>query len=137
MGAGSIDLLAILKLRKRGLLPDNFSIAEIGAQQLSNSALRDGYIVNAFAEAFNVPPRSFHAASGKTDTTGVETLPDDAPFARDFWEWLGCTYMAADVDTSPHTIPLDLNFDDVPLEHRGKYHLVTNFGTTEHIANQN
>jgi hypothetical protein len=45
--------------------------------------------------------------------------------------------MAADVDTAPHTIRLDLNFDDVPDKHKGKYQLVTNFGTTEHVANQN
>jgi hypothetical protein len=29
-----------------------------------------------------------------------------------------------------------LNFDSIPPEHEGKYNLVTNFGTTEHVANQ-
>jgi hypothetical protein len=31
---------------------------------------------------------------------------------------------------------LDLDFDGIPTEHKGKYSLVTNFGTTEHVANQ-
>jgi hypothetical protein len=33
---------------------------------------------------------------------------------------------------------LDLNFDGngIPTEHKGKYSLVTNFGTTEHVTNQ-
>jgi hypothetical protein len=31
---------------------------------------------------------------------------------------------------------MDLNYDEVPAEHKGKYALVTNLGTTEHAANQ-
>jgi hypothetical protein len=31
---------------------------------------------------------------------------------------------------------LDLNYDEVPAENRGRYDLVTNFGTTEHVVNQ-
>ena len=31
---------------------------------------------------------------------------------------------------------LDLNFDSVPEEHKGRYGLVTNHGTSEHIMNQ-
>jgi hypothetical protein len=55
------------------------------------------------------------------------------PFAKDFWDWLGCPYVAIDYDRSPHIIPLDLNFDNVPAEHKGRHQLVTNFGTTEHV----
>ena len=53
-----------------------------------------------------------------------------APFARDFWHWLGFQYAAIDIDGSPGSIPLDLNFDSIPTEHNGRYSLVTNFGTT-------
>ena len=137
MGASIVDLRTILRLREANLLPNRFSVAEIGAQQISNDVLRDHDVMRAYAEAFDVPLRDFGNAPPRGDNTpGVEHLPADAPFTKDFWEWVGCPYMAIDFDTSPHIIPLDLNFDDVPAEHKGKYQLVTNFGTTEHVANQ-
>ena len=135
MGAGAADLQAILKLRKDDILPKGFSIAEIGAQQLSNHALRDRVLMKEFADAFGAPVRDYGSAPPEARVAG-ETLPDDAPFSKEFWEGLGCTYMAVDVDTSPHSIALDLNFDDVPPAHKGRYDLVTNLGTTEHVANQ-
>src|SRR5712691_6610051 len=66
----------------------------------------------------------------------MEHLDPSAPPARDFWTWLGFEYAAIDVDESPGSIPLDLNVDSVPLETRETFHLITNFGTTEHVANQ-
>lgn len=137
MGVGSFDLEVILKLRRNGILPDRFSIAEVGAQQLGDSVLGNQNLLQAYAEAFGVPYREFGQALPQNRSSATELLRANAPFTKDFWEWLGCTYMAADVDTAPHTIRLDLNFDDVPDQHKGKYHLVTNFGTTEHVANQN
>lgn len=136
MGASLGDLRTILQLRRDGLLPARFSVAEIGAQQLSNEVLRDPDIMRAYAEAFGVEPRTFGNAPQKSRAPGVEHLPADAPFTKPFWEWLGCRYVAVDFDASPHVLRLDLNFDDVPQEHRGRYDLVTNFGTTEHVANQ-
>lgn len=59
-----------------------------------------------------------------------------APLAREFWTWLGLSYASIDIDGSPGSIPLDLNYDEVPTELVGRYDVVTNFGTTEHVANQ-
>ena len=136
MGVSPGDLHAVLRLYKLGVLPKRFSVADIGAQQLSNSVLRDTRLLQAMAEAFNVPNRDFGAAPKKSGTHTLEHLPESAPFAKDFWEWLGCEYVAIDIDRSPHVIRLDLNFDDVPHRFQGKFNLVTNFGTTEHVANQ-
>jgi hypothetical protein len=63
-------------------------------------------------------------------------LDVNAPWARQFWTWLGLSYAAIDIDGTPGSIPLDLNYDNVRGEARGKYDVVTNFGTTEHVANQ-
>jgi hypothetical protein len=73
-----------------------------------------------------------------TETThvGAEQLSEDAPPARDFWLWLGCSYVSIDIDGSPGSVPLDLNVDQISDEMRGRFTLVTNFGTTEHVANQ-
>jgi hypothetical protein len=45
-------------------------------------------------------------------------------------------YACVDLDPSFNSIALDLNFDSAPAEHRGRYGLVTNHGTSEHIMNQ-
>jgi hypothetical protein len=112
-------------------LDGKLNVADVGAQQLGNDVLSVPGILRQLADVFGVPYREF----GTTSATGI-ILPSDAPYARELWHWLGCTYLAIDVDGSPDAVPLDLNFDDVPEEHRGRYQLVTNLGTTEHVANQ-
>lgn len=137
MGMSLVDLRTVLRLRADGLLPPRFSVAEIGAQQFANEVLRDGGVLADYAAAFGVEPRCFGAPPPRQAVPGVEPQAPDAPYTRPFWEWLGChPYMAIDYDGSPHSLALDLNFDDAPEAHRGRYDLVTNFGTTEHIANQ-
>jgi hypothetical protein len=66
----------------------------------------------------------------------MQHLPADAPFANEFYEHLGLKYTCVDFNDSLHSIKMDLNYDSVAEEHKGKYSLVTNFGTTEHVANQ-
>jgi hypothetical protein len=56
--------------------------------------------------------------------------------ARLLYEALGIKYDCVDVDGRTGSIVLDLNFDPVPETHRGKYGLVTNHGTSEHLLNQ-
>src|SRR5581483_6180040 len=84
----------------------------------------------------------------------------DTLSARDLWVWLGLEYATVDLDGnrnsirfdrrdlwlwlgfdcaamgSAGSIALDLNYDKAPPYAVGKYDLVTNFGTTEYIANQ-
>src|SRR6516162_9395000 len=49
---------------------------------------------------------------------------------------LGIKYGCVDVDGRVGSVVMDLNFDEVPAAHKGKYGLVTNHGTSEHIMNQ-
>jgi hypothetical protein len=79
-----------------------------------------------------MPPPAFTWTGARSDTD----LLAGAPLARAFWTWLGLDYASIDIDGSPGSIPLDLNYDEVPTEFIGKYDVVTNFGTTEHVANQ-
>jgi SAM-dependent methyltransferase len=73
--------------------------------------------------------------------------PEPAPdMLKRFADWrgsaselhlaLGMSYACVDLDPSFNSIALDLNFDGAPAEHRGRYDLVTNHGTSEHIMNQ-
>ena len=138
MGIGSDIFELLTKLRTAGHLHPHSAIMEIGAQQLSQDFLAHPEKLAQLAALFGVeqplalpPPKPSHIVHGE-----LVHLAHDAPPARDFWLWLGFDYAAIDIDGSPDAIPLDLNYDRVPASVAHKYDLVTNFGTTEHIANQ-
>jgi SAM-dependent methyltransferase len=111
---------------------------EIGAQQLAGSFISASRDLERLGGIFGVGRT---LVLGKRAQSAIvhgelEHLDATAPSAREFWSWLGFQYAAIDIDGSTGSIPLDLNFDDAPAAERGRYDLVTNFGTTEHVANQ-
>jgi hypothetical protein len=132
MGASTLPLLMALK--RRGYIPNGSAVIEIGAQQLDESFIGATDDIAATGRFFGItsPPPSFAWTGPRSDTN----LLAGAPLARDFWTWLGLNYASIDIDGSPGSIPLDLNYDEVPTAFIGKYDVVTNFGTTEHVANQ-
>lgn len=132
MGAGVLPLLMTLK--RRGYIPNGSAVIEIGAQQLDGSFLGATDDIAAIGRLFGLTsaPPSFAWTGPRSDTNVLA----GAPLARDFWTWLGLNYASIDIDGSPGSIALDLNYDEVPTELIGRYDMVTNFGTTEHVANQ-
>jgi hypothetical protein len=134
MGFGVSDLQLIVALRARGILPQAGAIAEIGAQQMNDSLLNAPDEIAKAGVAFGVktPPPIFKRSRPPSPNNPLL----GAPLARGLWTWLGFDYIAIDLDGSPGSVPLDLNYDNVPPELVGRYHLVTNYGTTEHAANQ-
>jgi hypothetical protein len=132
MGASTLPLLMALK--RRGYIPNGSAVIEIGAQQLDESFVGATEDIAATGRFFGVttPPPSFAWTGPRSDTNVLA----GAPLAREFWTWLGLNYASIDIDGSPGSIPLDLNYDEVPAELVGRYDIVTNFGTTEHVANQ-
>lgn len=136
MGVGATDLETLIALRDSNYLPVRGSVIDIGAQQLANLAITGGAI-DRFANAFErVAPLPEFLAQETTRTIGVELQSPHAPYIRDLWKSVGWEYAAIDVDGSPGSIEIDMNFDDAPRDMHSKFDLVTNFGTTEHIANQ-
>lgn len=139
MAVNTKDLELIVRLKSEGYFPGNSNkIVEIGAQQISNDVLKLPEFIEKMGSEFGVTqPFGLAKPSQSRFTQGVvEYLNPEAPFARDLWNWLGFEYASIDIDGSPNSVPLDLNYDSIPNEHAGKYQLVTNFGTTEHVANQ-
>jgi hypothetical protein len=138
MGIGSRDILVLSRLRREDHIPAEGRVAEIGAQQLGNSFLEAIEEVAELGRLFGkagglrlpAPPPRSNIAHG--DLVHCE---ESAPMARSFWEWLGFRYVSIDVEGN-EGIELDLNFDEVPSAYRGCFDLVTNYGTTEHVANQ-
>jgi hypothetical protein len=132
MGASTLPLLMALK--RRGYMPNGSAVIEIGAQQLDESFIGATEDIAATGRFFGIttPPPSFAWTGPRNDTNALA----GAPLSRAFWTWLGLNYASIDIDGSPGSIPLDLNYDEVPTELVGRYDIVTNFGTTEHVANQ-
>jgi hypothetical protein len=138
MGIGANDLRNLMHLRDIGALPERGSIIEIGAQQLADDFLTDTAGLEKARTSFRLDRPFQIAATPAPQTASGHLVPlrADAPPAAEFWHWLGYQYASIDIDSSPGSIPLDLNYDRVPRRHAGKYSIVTNYGTTEHIANQ-
>jgi hypothetical protein len=135
MGIGSDTIGLLIRLKHDGYLPLRPAVMELGAQQLANTFLRDERGIAELAKVFGCR-RPFRMPRPSNADGPVHLLDADAPFARGFWKWLGFQYAAIDIDGSPGSIALDLNWDECPASALGKYHLVTNFGTTEHVTNQ-
>jgi hypothetical protein len=133
VGFGSTDLHMVAYLRRQGWLPQNGAIAELGAQQLNDSLIDAPAEIADAGQAFGAsgPMPLFTREAGTPDNPLAGT-----PYARALWQWLGYDYTAIDIDGSPDSIPLDLNFDEVPRPAVGRFQLVTNYGTTEHAVNQ-
>jgi hypothetical protein len=137
VGLSSTQLKDLADLKRRGILQNGQAIIEIGAQQLSPDFLRSAAAISELYALFDRPvPASLEATNVAASAGGIEAQPDDAPSSREFWETLGFSYAAIDFDGHRDSFALDLNKDSVPADMRGKFCLVINAGTTEHVANQ-
>jgi hypothetical protein len=124
MGLGPPILALYTQLKQPGVLDGVTEVMELGAQNVSCPRAQ---IVRELFHAFSQP-----------------APPDD--MLKRFADWrgsagelhlaLGMNYACVDLDPSFNSIALDLNFDGAPAEHQGRYDLVTNHGTSEHIMNQ-
>ena len=124
MGLGPPVLALYRQLKGLGVFDGVTNVMELGAQ---NVWCPQSELVRALFKAFGKPEP-----------------PDD--MLRRFADWkgsglelytaLGFNYRCVDLDPQFNSIPLDLNFDQCPPEHVGKYDFVTNHGTSEHILNQ-
>jgi hypothetical protein len=137
MALGSRELQLIMQLRQQGYLGGKLSVAEIGAQQLNDSFLKARGELELAGELFGVEtPCPIPLLAAGSTRGALDPLSKNAPLARDFWTWLGFDYTSVDIAGDSDSVPFDLNYDRVPRELAGKYRLVTNYGTTEHITNQ-
>jgi hypothetical protein len=125
MGMSLRTLEALTAMRAGHLLDDLQAVCDIGATETQFH----GHVepVRSFLEAFG----GSLELSGET----VEKLAEKG-YANELWRACGIEYLAIDTSLETPTLNLDLNFDAVPPDHRGRYQLITNFGTTEHVCNQ-
>lgn len=125
MGLGPPVLELYRQLKLLGALDGITEVIELGSQDFWCPRRN---LVRALFEAFG---RTAEMQPYLLETTNSSQLP-----ARLLYEALGIKYHCVDVDGRAGTLVLDMNFDEPPAEHHGKYGLVTNHGTSEHLLNQ-
>ena len=124
MGVGPGVLSLYGMMRRDGLLRAGDGIVELGAQVLVCHGNQQA-VLNLF-EAFCVPP---------PELPELKKLAEGSS-ARALFERLGMKYWCVDASGEHGALRWDLNFDECTPEHKGRYQLVTNHGTTEHLLNQ-
>jgi hypothetical protein len=133
MGLNVRFLKLMIWLKEQGYIAPGQRVAEIGAQQLNNYFLKATDDIKHLSQLFNVAVPSLPSPIGDGPD---QQLNPSAPRAEVFYRSLGFDYSCVDIDNNPSSISLDLNFDTAPTSLTGKFNLVTNFGTTEHVVNQ-
>ena len=122
MGIGAGQLSIYLSWAARGWLKAGAAIFDLGAQQLSGKI--DASVVDKFVSTFGGRPCS------------AKEMPASGDFAGTLFERAGFSYASTDIQPLPFVVPLDLNLSALPAAHVGRYDLVANHGTSEHILNQ-
>jgi hypothetical protein len=124
MGLGPPEVELYRQLRLTGALDGVGEVMELGSQDFWCPQKN---LVLALFKAF-----------GRTveDPALLNTTNTSQKSARLLYEGIGIKYNCVDVDGRFGTVVMDLNFDAVPHDQKGKYGLITNHGTSEHILNQ-
>jgi SAM-dependent methyltransferase len=136
MGLSRLFLLELIEQRRAGTLDGATRVVEIGAHQLTNCFLRSAAEIAEICGLYGVPVPELGEAHDAGSFGGVELLHADAPPSEPFWRALGFSYAAIEYGGHRGATALDLNTDRVPAELRGRFDLLVNAGTTEHVANQ-
>jgi hypothetical protein len=128
MGLGPTILSLYHQLKLLGAFDGIDSVIELGSQGVW---CPDRRLLVGLFEAFGrpVPPES--ELGLYINNTGTGRAP-----SRHLHEKLGFKYDCVDIDGNFGSLTYDINFDSVPAEHRAKYGMTTNHGTTEHLLNQ-
>ena len=128
MGLGPPILALYRQLKLGGALEGIDRVVELGSQGVW---CPDERLLIGLFEAFGRP-----IPSAKERATYVNTSGTGSAASRDLHESLGFQYDCVDIDGNFGSLTLDINFDSVPLQSRGRYGLTTNHGTTEHVLDQ-
>lgn len=125
MAVTTKNLLRIMALRDEGLLPPGAAIVDLGAQQVYCSGNEGS--VRQFIEHLT--------GRGGYGRKEIARFADGAYFGE-LLTACGFDYRSVDLIKGFNSVLLDLNMHSAPDALRGRFDLVTNFGTTEHLINQ-
>jgi hypothetical protein len=132
VGVGLKVLIEIRRLAEAGRLPFGGQIVELGSQNLYCAGYAD--ILRDQIAFFGSRAPTAHRTAALSDTE-LERLADGGLMAT-LMTACGFGYRALDIFEADRTTLFDLNVDAPGADLAGKFDLVTNFGTTEHVMNQ-
>jgi hypothetical protein len=135
MGLSHHLLDELVALKSSHALDGARSVVEIGAQQLSNAFLRSSSALTEIFRLFDVPAPDLGAPIAAGFRGALELQSHDAPASGPFWRALAFEYAAIDYSGEGDVRGVDLNHDSVPQDWRGRFDLLINAGTTEHVVN--
>ena len=122
MGTSSWNLEIIGRLFREKQIELPASICDIGCAQLGQEA---DEIVRAFPGWFGKS-----VARDRVGRFGLHS------YMGELYKLAGFDYVSLDIQDAPFVRKFDLNVDHVPKDLRGRFDLVLNFGTSEHVMNQ-
>ncbi|WP_407175348.1 methyltransferase domain-containing protein [Bradyrhizobium sp. STM 3562] len=130
IGLGALEYLA-----EMGLLTPSTRMLDVGTQNLYNAAPER---ITAFLRKFgrSLEPLQIEEAAGRISRASIVRPGERTAFLADLLDLTEIDYVGYDVCPAPRTDIFDLNNDHIPRDRRGKFDLVLNFGTTEHVVNQ-
>lgn len=132
MGIGLKNLYRLRDLGKHDLLSAGNSIVELGAQEL--------YCKGGEKELADFI--RYFSSNREQGTASVAVAADishsiaNRGFSGALFKACGFEYHALDIFDGEDITLFDLNLESPPAHFVGKFDLVTNFGTTEHVLNQ-
>jgi hypothetical protein len=132
MGYNS-DAVKALTIWLGTLVPDDGAILEFGEQQVNNDVPPD--VILALLDRTLGDDNKAAEIYGRYFRHG-DFFRDGERRVADAFRGSSFTYRCLDLVERDLVIKADLNLYRVPDELRGKFHLLTNQGTTEHVADQ-
>jgi hypothetical protein len=132
MGSTPKSLERLMQLTEKGLLAPGAEICDLGATQIFGDHVNDG--ARSFLSYYAGKSAKARAPS---DLSKAELAAlTHGCFLGDLLVMAGFGYTALDIFHATRTILFDLNAHEPGPEIAGKFDLVMNFGTTEHVLNQ-
>jgi hypothetical protein len=135
MGLSHHLLDELVALKSSHALDGAKRVVEIGAQQLSNPFLRSLSALTEIFRLFGLQAPDLGGPIAAGFQGALELQSNEAPTSGPFWQALGFEYAAVDYSGEGDVRALDLNHDSVPQDWRGRFDLLINAGTTEHVVN--
>jgi len=127
MGVTVKNLYRLQELNRLGYLSPGASIIELGAQELYCAGMEQ-----SVADFFN----TFSTTQKLPATDEFIQRVSSKGFTSELLKKAGFAYKALDIFDGDEVILFDLNLEVPGPDLIGKFDLVTNFGTTEHVIHQ-
>lgn len=132
-----ISMKCLSLFEQMSIFTDDMKILDIGSSNLySASEAEIERFLDKYSKRKSDSDREFvsRLCNGSAYSPGVGGTNE--VFAGELFERVGFEYLSLDIAQGYNTKIFDLNRQNLSEEFRGKFDLVMNFGTTEHIINQ-